>query len=476
MPYFGDRMQKWIKTISLFTLIISFLPCRAGYGEIIDTVFCGADSSISYTIYVPSGYDDYYEWPVIFVFDPAANGIIPVELFQRSAEEFGYIVVGSNNVQNGPWDPIVHAVELTMQDVGERYNIDTNCIYTAGFSGGARVASTLAMITGKIAGVIGCGAGFSPGHPPNFNIHFDYIGIIGNEDFNYREMMQLDQWLKTFNIYHEILEFNGGHQWPPEHFIHKAVKWIKIRKMKDHYKYRDYYLLADFPGEQKTVIEELIRQNQPYAAYREYQYLVSALKGIKDTDVYSDEMNLLMMDEDFKKEVRTRQKVSELEFMHMEAYRDAFRAYRSFDYELGVDVKNMGWWRSEIRSARKYYLKGRNVQDSLMGIRLIEFIWRTASIMYESVRGTDEDILVPLYLEIWSLAREDAYAPEYLLSRYYTRTGEVNTAVKHLENAVDRGFSNWESFENDTIMDPLRSSRKFKRLEDDLMPVAEPLE
>lgn len=51
-------------------------------GQIIDRVVCARDPAQSYALYIPSGYTPSKPAPVIFCFDPAARGRVPVEQFQ----------------------------------------------------------------------------------------------------------------------------------------------------------------------------------------------------------------------------------------------------------------------------------------------------------------------------------------------------------------------------------------------------------
>src|SRR5260221_4607901 len=91
---------------------------------------------------------------MIVAFDPRARGRTAVERYQAAAESYGYIVAGSNNSRNGSWEVSMAAIEAMSADVYARFRIDDKRIYTAGTSGGARVALPVALGSGPIAGVI----------------------------------------------------------------------------------------------------------------------------------------------------------------------------------------------------------------------------------------------------------------------------------------------------------------------------------
>ena len=71
-------------------------------GRIVDDVRCAADSAQGYALYLPSGYSPDREWSLLIAFHPGANGRAMVEKYRAAAEQYGYIVAGSNTSRNGP--------------------------------------------------------------------------------------------------------------------------------------------------------------------------------------------------------------------------------------------------------------------------------------------------------------------------------------------------------------------------------------
>src|SRR5262249_53872716 len=114
-------------------------------GRIIDDVQCSAEPSQHYALYLPSNFTPDHRWPVIFAFDARARGRAGLEQYQAAAEKYGYIVAGSNNSRNGPWQISVSAAGAMYADVSKRVPLDPKRIYTAGMSGGARVAMLMAL-------------------------------------------------------------------------------------------------------------------------------------------------------------------------------------------------------------------------------------------------------------------------------------------------------------------------------------------
>src|SRR5213075_3114961 len=85
-------------------------------------------------------------WPIMYAFDPGARGTLPVTRYQQAAEKYGWIVIGSNNSQNGSMQQSLDAWVAMWDDTHQRFNIEGQRVYVTGFSGGARVAIYFARL------------------------------------------------------------------------------------------------------------------------------------------------------------------------------------------------------------------------------------------------------------------------------------------------------------------------------------------
>src|SRR5262245_28897907 len=159
-------------------------------GKLTEGIACPSDPTQTYTIYLPSTYTTSRTWPLLFVFDPGGRGARAAEVFREAAERYGWIVVGSENSRNGPWEPTRRSITAMWPAVLQAYAIDERRVYAAGHSGGATVAWMLATESGKLAGVVGSGqpnpgAEAKPGG-------FAWFGTAGRSDFNFIEVRGID--------------------------------------------------------------------------------------------------------------------------------------------------------------------------------------------------------------------------------------------------------------------------------------------
>src|SRR5439155_27107316 len=115
--------------VTLATRAMPVLAQDLPRGTIIDDVKCAADPTQSYALYLPSTYSRDRLWSVLIAFHPAARGRAMVEKYQAAAEQYGYIVAGSNTSRNGPMAVSAASVRAMSADLGQRCSIAADRLY-----------------------------------------------------------------------------------------------------------------------------------------------------------------------------------------------------------------------------------------------------------------------------------------------------------------------------------------------------------
>ena len=211
---------------------------------------------------------------------PAPEVQLPSKPSRRRQRKFGYIVAASNNSRNGPMGGSSQAMNAMWQDTQQRFPIAEQRRYVAGMSGGARVATSIALsCRGCVAGVIANAAGFPFGTEPTRDMKFAYYAAVGNADFNYGEFVDLRRKLDAASARYRIRIFEGQHGWaPPEVWI-EALNWMDIQAMSAGTMPRDQSRIQQTLAGGLAKASEFQSQNNPLAALREYQSLVRDFRG-----------------------------------------------------------------------------------------------------------------------------------------------------------------------------------------------------
>jgi dienelactone hydrolase len=252
-------------------------------GVLLPHEICAAHPDQSYALYLPSTYTPNKKWPIIYAFDPAARGNMPVELMKDAAERYGYIVAGSHNSHNGSWKVEIDAAQAVSDDTRTRFSIDEHRVYFAGFSGGARVASRIAQRCKCAAGVLLNGAGFGTGTPPSRDVVFPVFAAVGNLDFNYPEVARLNEAMDAAGFPHFLRYFDGPHQWAPSNVMDEALAWFRIIAMKQSLEPRDDNFISQRQAVVLSHVHSFEQSGDLYAAWREYLQSASTFDQLADS-------------------------------------------------------------------------------------------------------------------------------------------------------------------------------------------------
>jgi poly(3-hydroxybutyrate) depolymerase len=418
-------------------------------GEMIPKVTCITDQSISYALYLPSYYNEDSKYPVIFAFDAHGTGTLPVALFQDMAEKYGYIVAGSNNSQNGlSGQQNMHFYDVMSDDVFGRLSIDRNRIYTAGFSGGSRVASSVAIFKGGITGVIGCSAGF-PALTQPIQFRFDYLGYVGDEDMNYLEMVTLQDALKQADYRHHLIVFKGKHDWPPKSRIEEAFIWMEANAMKDVKKPIDKHFIEKNLNAWKGIAEAYEKAGDKPQAFEMYQKINDFFNGLVDLKAIEAKISELsasdevIRDQEMKKE--NAQKEMSLQSQYIKA----------------LNEKNLGWWKDEIRSLNQ---KAADTTDEARhGIlkRLLGYLSLAAYSNANGYLNAGQLDQAGRFIELYAVIDPENNEHAYLAASLYVKKNQQDNAFTSLDLALSLGFTDINRFQNDTVMARLKGDTRY---------------
>jgi hypothetical protein len=189
------------------------------------------------------------------------------------------------------------AVSALSADVASRFRLNPDRVYTAGMSGGARVALGTALASTGIAGVIACSAGFPDGTPRK-SVPFVIFGTAGTEDFNHLEMRRLDQVLTTP---HYLRIFEGGHTWMSSDIAIEAVEWLEVQAIRAGIAPKDRGTIATLFERRRAVADA---EKDPTSQYLLLKSIVDDFDGLLDVGAIQPKMEALADDSRVKAEIR----------------------------------------------------------------------------------------------------------------------------------------------------------------------------
>lgn len=457
-----------ILPLLLMMTILVNLPVNAQdefpRGEIIEKVICKDKPDQSYALYLPTTYSRDKEWPILFAFDPGARGQRPVELFKPAAEKFGYIVVGSNNSKNGPYDIADQAIFAMWKDTRQRFSVDSRRIYATGFSGGARVASRFHILTGKAcAGIIACGAGLANDIGDLGELKpAAWYGIIGLSDSNNYELLELDKALDHTTIIHEVDVIDAEHRWPPEEAVTRAVAWLEINAMKSNTRPKGDSLIQALYQEALSRANNLeLSGNIPFAV-NAYDLAKRLFNGLLDTSYAEKKKTLLTESKAYKK-------FQEDENVRSQKISNCLKSFERVLYFIeNPQKKRLSldeiFQELQLADLQKQAKRKKDLFDSSMAFRLMAGISnRVYDIGSDYYRKADYEKAI-LCFGISAYVEERTYYSAYNLACSYSLNKQKKPALKALELAVKRGLNNPTQLDNDKDLDFIRNEKGYKEI------------
>lgn len=443
-------------------------PAGALPGEVTDSLRSSSDPSQMFAIYLPSAYSGERSWPVLFLMDPRGRARLPLDRFRPAAEKRGYILISSyNTMSDGPDEPNVRALNAMLTDIYNHFSVDRKRHYLGGFSGTARLAWLFAyQIPERVAGIIGFGAGVANGMVLAGKVRlegkpFAFYGGSGYHDFNYLELIQLQENLGELDFPHKMVFYEGMHAWParPDRYG-DALNWMDLRAMKrelipvDSAFVKQYY---------RDSLEEVGRLGDIYAEHRGLEDLFSSFEGMaRPPAAVRDRRDRLANSRDLS---RLERHISDL-----------IQRYRSYNISANRGLERLLKEEnpplpSELSSELRLEVLQRQAADSGAD----PYTPRAARAMLElayvkSSFYIPRDLLeagmperVPRSLEV-ALTIKPANVRTHLFhARAYSATGNFEQSLRHLEQLLDMGMTA-EYLRGDTLLKAVTESPEFDAL------------
>jgi poly(3-hydroxybutyrate) depolymerase len=418
-------------------------------GKVYDNITCKNDVTVSYALYLPKSYDTSKRYPIVFAFDAHAKGIQPVDTFKNVAEEFGYIIVGSNNSKNGiAWDATSAMYDVFYSDVISRFAVDKARIYTAGFSGGSRVASTIAIMKGGIYSVVGCSGGFPNINEPIKN-KFDYCGIAGVLDMNFIEMLTLNKQLDNSSMRHEFLTFTGKHEWPPKRTVEEAFLWLELNAMRDNKK----PVNKEFVNKEFQLFEikkkEIEKKNNLYLLYQHYLKTINYFDGLIDLAEIKAKVKGLENTPTIKNGLKNETIAINKELFLQKKYSEYFSS------------KDIKWWKTEVANLEGFIKKSSKQEDKNMVVRLLEYLSLVSYSNSNALISQNRFKEAEKFIEIYTIVDPDNSEAFYLQAFMAAKNNKTEKAIISLQRSAELGFSDFNRMERDTVIGKLKNNPKY---------------
>jgi dienelactone hydrolase len=432
-------------------------------GQITDPVSCSNDAAETYALYLPSAYRSSKLWPILYIFDPEARGEIPVRMYMEIADKFGYILAASNNSRNFRNDEVSRSARAVWDDTHGRLALDPRRIYMMGFSGGARVATALAIRCEAcaVAGVISHGAGYP--FAPTHKDRFAYFAFIGNQDFNWPEIMELRRQKEDWQVPYHLKVFAGDHQWAPPSIFAEALEWLDLRAMQTGALAPDHALIDQWWAKTQKEADDARERKDTIPEFDAVRSLAIDFRGLKDVSPAEPRLAALKNSLELKQALKKQQ--------------DAIDQQRALTQGLSADLAKLGNTSTEeqvsLRTAiadgmadLKYKAAHAKTEDDrLVFLRSFNALWvqgiEAGQAEFENAHHIAE---AELYFQLMSAVTPEEAWPHLLLAETAAARGDKKRADKELRDAMRRGLKNPDTLEHDANLQSLHADPEYQQI------------
>ena len=135
-------LKQVIFSASILLLLLAAVSCVSGQqyknqefenSKIYPSVACTADTNTTYVLFLPPQYEKGTPCPILILFAPGGNGLVPISHFSTEAANNGFIIAGSNNSKNGmTFEQTTAIYQKMLADITSRFNIEKKAVYLGG--------------------------------------------------------------------------------------------------------------------------------------------------------------------------------------------------------------------------------------------------------------------------------------------------------------------------------------------------------
>ncbi len=454
-------LKQFIFNASFFLLLMTSVSCVSGQqnkiqefenSKIYPSITCSADSNTTYALFLPPDYDQGKPCPLLILFDPRGSGLLPVNLFNSEAGKNGFIIAGSNNSRNGmDFEQTTAIYRKMLADITQRFNIEKKAIYLSGFSGGSRVAGAVAITEAGIAGVVGCGAGL-PAINRNPVGPFSYLAVVGNQDFNYTEIRQLDAMLESAHYQHHLLVFDGIHQWPPKELLPDIFTWLRFDAMRQKALPADRNEINQFIEKNDKIADKLAADGQFAAQQAVYIKMQHYLQGLTDVAPLQAEISRLSSDKEVIAYQKQQQKLLDLEQELQQKYSPE------------LNLKNVDWWKNEATQLQSLTRQTRKPEVNQVYQRVLAFLSMNCYMYSNDAFKRGNLVSAEKYIKIYQLVDPTNTEHRYMAAKLAARNQNPDACFIALNQAFDLGFKDINRMKADPDFKAYQEDERFKIL------------
>lgn len=392
--------------------------------QLYDHIICKTDSTQSYAIYLPLNNE---KFTAVYFFDPHGDGLLPLKKYKNLADKYKYVLIGSNNSKNGnDWQTTENIWQNLFTSTQQRFIFNPDRIYTCGFSGGAKVASYIALHHNEVNAVIAGGAGLPDDVPAN-NFNFSFTGIAGEGDMNMTDLVSLDNDFNKTQTKHRIIFFNGKHEWAPDSVMDFAFAGLQLDLMRKKFIAKNDSFISAYIDNSKKRLNADIKRNDLIQAERECTLSINMLNGVSDETFFQQKRSPLIESAAYKSQLQQQQNLFAIE------------QNKKAEYNAQFQNGDMNYWNKTINDLNAKAKA--HTQEGAMYQRLLAYLSLAFYSISNQFINQNQNDQATHFVNLYKLADPTNTEAWYFSAVLNARNNSATAAHDDLLKAVANGFN-----------------------------------
>ena len=447
-------------------------------GEVIERVATTKDPALTYALYLstlPPGVPPGRPAPILYAFDDRGKARDLTARLRAAAERYGWIVASPYSSSHRiPMEENFKIMSGLWADTHARLAIDDNRVYAFGFSGLVRFVCMLGLTAPEgLAGVIGASGGFPLGHPPTRDTPFPFFATVGDKDFNYYELLDLDEKMASLGIPHRVEVFAGSHEWPSEALLAAALGWMELQAMRRGTREKNPAVLAALWDQDLARAKALDAEGRTLEAVRAYTALAADFAGLRearDLEQVARRRAELAASAAFLSESKTRMERDRRDREYLEKVPRILAAAAAAPNDGSSQGLAQTVAELMIPDLKRGAKAAADPEEKLAAERLLNAVYIQTGLHLprEAAERGQLDRAI-FYLQIAEEIDPDVPQIPFRMAVAWAQQGNRPKALEELAVAVQKGWTDLVALESERAFDPLRRTEGYKRVVSELL-------
>ena len=294
--------------------------------------------------------------------------------------------------------------------------------------------------------------------PPRRKDNLNYFFSVGDEDFNWPEIMEIRRQREELGSPYRVQVFPGPHGWAPKEIVDESVAWIHLKALQAGLQPRDAAFLEEFFSKITAEGADAERKGDPIGELSAYRTIVSDFSGLENVTEFETKLAALKRSSALQKAQKQEQQQIDEQASLTADLSSKLAAFDQVpaDQRLSLRTDLIDGVR-QLKSQAEHS----KPQRRLVMLRAFNDLCAQGIEAGQAQLEQKQFDSALSYFELMSEITPDEPWPALLLADTHASMGNKKQTIKDIQEAMRRGFKNPEFLEQDPNLQTLHGDSEF---------------